>query len=150
MRPEDESQMTEYTRSHLPNRGIPRTELRELKEREIEATPSPLPGAVGDTLHRTLENHLLSSSTESSEITPSLDPDIYPPPEMPTKQVEAEELAARLKTTVEELPAVLMQLKEDMEQRVREVQRFSEQFKTKPKNRAMRRAQKFGHSRLYG
>lgn len=69
--------------------------------------------------------------------------------EMPTKAQEAEELAERLGVTLQELPDRLMEMKESMDQKVKEVQRFTQQFKTKPSNRAMRRAQKFGHSRLH-
>lgn len=69
--------------------------------------------------------------------------------EMPTKAQEAEELAERLGVTLEELPDRLMEMKMSMERKVKEVQRFTEQFKTRPNNRAMRRAQKFGHSKLH-
>lgn len=69
--------------------------------------------------------------------------------EMPTKAEEAEALAERLGVTLEELPDRLMEMKMSMEQKVKEVQRFTEQFKTLPKNRAMRRAQRFGHTQLH-
>jgi hypothetical protein len=64
-------------------------------------------------------------------------------------QMDPNALADRLGVTLEELPERLMEMKMSMERKVQEVQRFAEQFKTKPKNRAMRRAQKFGHSKLH-
>ena len=117
--------------------------------REMPATPSPQPGrddGISTTIHQSL---LQSSSTDSNPDTASDPEAVYPPPEMPSKMDEAEELAERLRCSVEELPARLMEMKEAMEQRVREVQKFAETFKTKPKNRAMRRAQRFGHTKLY-
>lgn len=65
------------------------------------------------------------------------------------EQMDPDALAERLGVTLEELPERLMEMKMSMERKVQEVQRFAEQFKTKPKNRAMRRAQKFGHSKLH-
>jgi hypothetical protein len=106
--------------------------------------PSPQPGMdAGTSIH---QNLLQNSSTDSSETTVPL----IPGTEMPSKMEDAEALAARLNTTVEELPGLLVEMKEQMERRIREVQKFSEMFKTQPMSRRHRRAQKFGHSRLHG
>lgn len=143
----EDNQTHHYMSSRKAFDGMhPRTELREL-----ENTPSPQHGKDVDTqIHQLMETHQsppLSGSDDSMPTTESAE--MYPPPELPTKMEEAEDLAQRLGVALEELPEKLMAMKADMDNRIREIQKFTETFKTKPKNRAMRRAQKFNHSRLH-
>jgi hypothetical protein len=76
-------------------------------------------------------------------------PDSYAGESMPSKMEDAEELAERLNVAVEELPEHLMKLKQDLDDKMKKVRRFAEMFQQRPSNRAQRRANKFGHSKLH-
>lgn len=67
--------------------------------------------------------------------------------EMPSDE---ERMAEHLGVTLSELPEALMATKQQLDEYARQVNRLAELFKTQPISRRHRRAQRFGHSRLYG
>ena len=74
----------------------------------------------------------------------------YPRIEMREMPSDEEKMAERLGVTLEQLPVALMEAKQQLDEYARQVNRFAETFKTQPVSRRHRRAQKFGHRRLYG
>lgn len=70
--------------------------------------------------------------------------------DIPAEETKAQEMAQRLGVTLEQLPGALMAAKQRLDEYARQINEFSEKFKTQPVNRAMRRAKRYGHHKLHG